>query len=462
MRRRFTLPLLLLGLLTLPVAADPRPDILYTSRREFVRVSPPRPLTLNAHIDNFAYDPLGLEVACTGSETQAGQTTYFVRTLDVRIGKELHRLTMSAPPDTSARFNLLGWTPNGKYLLLEQPQLKEDGSGDSTTDLVRWDLSADPPKLQPVDISFALPEGAAMAATVRFASPHCRRVLLDCIYTINGRQYSAYQVYDAEQDTSRTLTPPKGRDLSSSWADDSHLRLVWSGSDREQQMDVVTGQVSPFSLMNSDQPPASKQFPDLTLDVDRKVQTDAAHSGGFDSSLLWVRCAPRLKKPFSVVGAGLVMGGDDLHAVWSPIGKQIAFLNRGDLYVAEIALVPFEEVAEERLTLGLPLTCPEERAIAMSNLKQIGLGIVQYTQDNDEKFPTAGGVDETIYPYLKDRSLYSVGGVHWAYHAPENLSLAAMDAPADTVLGTMDLPCGQIVLYADGHVKQMLKEQSAP
>ncbi len=455
MRRHFAVPLLLLGLLTLPAAADPRPDILYTTRKEFVQVSPPRQRTLSAITSQFAYDPLGLEVACTGSETRGEQTIYFVKTLDVRTGKELHLLTISAPPDTSARFNLLGWTPSGKYLLLEQPQLNEDGSGDSATDLVRWDLSADPPKLRPVNTLFTLPEGAPVNATFRFASPHCRRVLLDCIYTVSGKQQSAYQVYDAEQGTSRTLTPPKGTDLSTSWADDSHLRLVWSGSNREQQqMDVVTGQISPLSPLNVDQPPASKQFPDLTLTVDRKVQTDSTHSGGFDSSLLWVRCAPRLKQPFSVVGAGLVMGGDDLQAVWSPTGKQIAFLNRGDLYVADVALVPPEDMAEERLTLGLPLTCREERAVASSQMKQIGLAITQYVQDSDEMYPPADSIDDRLFPFVKSRSVYSVGAVHWAYHAPEHLNVAAMDAPADVVMGTMDLPCGQVVLYADGHVKE--------
>lgn len=455
MRRRLTLPLLLLGLLTLPVAADPRPDILYTSRREFVRVSPPRPLTLNAHIDKFAYDPLGLEVACTGSETQGGQTTYFVKTLDVRTGKELHRLALTVPQSAEAGLQMLGWTPSGKYLLLERTQPKEDASGDAVSDLVRWDLSADPPKVRPVEAPFTLPENAQINSTYRFASPHGRRVLLQGYYSAANRFHSSYQIYDAEQDSLRPLPRPDGMSVYLEWTDDAHLLVRSETNEKRRQMDVTTGQLSPLNSETTSDTAASKQFPDLTLTVDRKAQIDATRSGSFDSSLLWVRCAPRLKQPFSVVGAGLVMGSDDLQAVWSPTGKQIAFLNRGDLYVAEVALVPSEEVAEERLTLGLPLTCREERAIAFSRMKQIGLGIVQYMQDNDEKFPPAEGVDETIYPYLGSRSLYSVGKVHWVYHAPDNLSLAAMDAPADVVMGTMNLPCGQVVLYADGHVKEM-------
>jgi prepilin-type processing-associated H-X9-DG protein len=33
--------------------------------------------------------------------------------------------------------------------------------------------------------------------------------------------------------------------------------------------------------------------------------------------------------------------------------------------------------------------------------------------------------------------------------------MAAMEAPADTILGTIDLPCGRVALYADGHVKSL-------
>jgi len=77
--------LLALASLALPIAADPAPplphfsnlrsDILYTHKGEFVQVSPMRPLTLNAHVTQFAYDPLGIEIAVVGSET-AGETVF--------------------------------------------------------------------------------------------------------------------------------------------------------------------------------------------------------------------------------------------------------------------------------------------------------------------------------------------------------------------------------------------------
>ena len=59
------------------------------------------------------------------------------------------------------------------------------------------------------------------------------------------------------------------------------------------------------------------------------------------------------------------------------------------------------------------------RSSCLSNMKQIGLGILQYTQDYDEKYPSryygAGGGDaveynswrRVIYPYVKSAQLFS-------------------------------------------------------
>lgn len=463
MRHRFALPLLLLGLLTLPVAADPRPDILYTTRKEFVQVSPPRQLTLNANIYQFAYDPLGLEVACNAIDSPGEQYVYTIKTLDVRTGHELHRLTMSAPPDTNAQFNILGWTPSGKSLLLEQTRPREDKSGESVTELVRWDLSADPPKVQIVEPVFPLPEGTHLNDTLRVASPHRRRVLLVGSYSLEGKTHLAMLVYDAEQDSLRPLSRPEGFRIYESWTDDAHLVVRSETDKKKRQMDVVTGQLSDITKAADEDTAASRQFPDLTLLTDAKPQVDPSRSGAFDSTRLWVRCTPRFKQPLSAAGAGLTMSADDPQAGWSPTGRQIAYLNNGDLFVTDVDLVPASEVmGNEKYALDLPLTCPEEREIAKSNLEKIGQALMQYTQDNDEKFPPAAGIDDTLLPFVKSRLLYSVGAVHWVYHAPANLSFAAMDAPANVLIGTMMLPCGPEYLYADGHVKEIPPDRATP
>ena len=101
------------------------------------------------------------------------------------------------------------------------------------------------------------------------------------------------------------------------------------------------------------------------------------------------------------------------------------------------------------------------RASCQSNLKQIGLAFVQYTQDADEKFPGFGsgngdrGWATAIYPFVKSVGIYkcpddSIGnskvsyGMNYAifggtpaggYHDNDaGLSLAQLAGPASTAL----------------------------
>jgi len=119
---------------------------------------------------------------------------------------------------------------------------------------------------------------------------------------------------------------------------------------------------------------------------------------------------------------------------------------------------PMSPLRREKLTAGGPRDCAEERQLAMNSLKQIGLGIIQYAQDNNEHFPEANSLRDSVMPYLaEDDSLFQIGNSRFVYHAPADLNLAHLDNPATTVLGTMNLPCARVVLYADGHVRTFNK-----
>ncbi len=98
------------------------------------------------------------------------------------------------------------------------------------------------------------------------------------------------------------------------------------------------------------------------------------------------------------------------------------------------------------------------RASCQSNEKQIGLGITQYTQDADEKFPSGinsygagAGWDFQVYPYVKSDGVYHCpddsafsGKISYAINqnltdnggstVGSPLSLASANSPSNTVL----------------------------
>ena len=467
--------LLFLLACSLPGAAAPAqpsnlsPDILYTTKGEFVQVSPMRPLTLNAHVQQFAYDPLGVEVAYVGSEVQGDQTVYSVKTMDTRTGHEMSRLSVTAPTGgISAGFNLLGWSRSGKSVLLVRFSADPTEPTTAIEEYLRWDLGANPPMTRLIDPAAHLPSGTpgTIDEGLAYPSPDHRWIMFKLYYHPAdaegkpGPARSAFVLYDPDQNTYRPLTLPADT-TANDWSDDNHL--IIRQKEVQQRFDVVTGQISPLgAAAMSDAPAASKQFPDLTLDVEHRTQEDVKGSGGhLDSCLLWVRRMPAGKLPLGAAAAGLTPSRDDPQAVWSPTGKQIAFIAHGDLYVTDVTPA-IGRLPNEKLALGLALTCAEERQLAEANLKQIGLGLIQYAQDHNEHFPPTEGVNDAVYPYLKTRDVFQVGGHRFVYQLPSGTSLAKIDSPAGTPEGTIDLPCARVVLFADGHVKTFMKEAPAP
>lgn len=466
MLRRIVLPILL-GLFAL--AACPgyalRPDILYLGSGKFVQVSPPRQLTLNAHLTQFAFEPLGLEVAAAGSETVEKTTTYFVKTIATRRGAEMSRLSFSltAPAEDIYGFEIVGWASSGRSLIVKKTD--QNAEKGVTVEYLRWNLATDPPTATRIALQSLLPEGASDGGAEVNASPGGRWIVIKEYFSVPAAPASAEvfgvqtSLYDVEKDTLRPLSLPTGY-FGLGWIDSSRFR--YRDSDKNwKSYEVLTGKIaestaSPPSAF-AEKPAVSRRYPDLKLTVEAQVLTDReSGSGQTPAQILWIRRTSSEKMPLRTASAGLVAGEIAPQAAWSPKGDQIAFLAGGDLWVTEIGPVPpAQPLAREKLVLGLPLTCAEEKELAMSGLKQIGLGIAQYTQDNDEHYPSADGFEDKIYPYLKTREVFQFGASHFAYHPPPDLSLASLEAPAETVIGTMDLPCGRIALFADGHVKSI-------
>ncbi len=462
-----------------PTSTNLRPDILYTHRGEFVQVKSMRPLTLNAHVEQFAYDPLGIEIAYAGSEPQGENTLHFVKTIDARTGHEISRLTLTASAGQDASFLLLGFSTSGKYLLLREFAPDPTQQDKTVSEFLRWDLSANRPVAQTIDPKAALPAGAVPVETELndgYASPDGRWIAFNqYFHNVDadgkpGPDKPAYLLYDPERDTFKLLSLPPNVVLSHSWADASHLK-IWQDSKRKQ-LDVLTGQISPLPENTKlDPPPASKQYPDLSLSYeqqDLEDKQDKGSGGHVPACIVWIHRTAFGKIPFGAAAAGLMPYGNvssrdiaNPEAAWSPTGRQVAFLANDDLYITDL-MTATGPLPSEKLAVGLTLTCAEEQILAMSDLKRIGLGLIQFTQDNDENYPAAGDFMAKVYPFIKTMNVFSVSGHTFVYEQPADLALAKMESPATTENGYLDLPCARIVLFADGHVKAFPKQETAP
>ncbi len=162
----------------------------------------------------------------------------------------------------------------------------------------------------------------------------------------------------------------------------------------------------------------------------------------------------------------------------------------GGVFLLKIVTAPDPRNDQPRLDImqSLALTDPQgfararqqaQQVTSLSNERQIGLGIIQYVQDHDEKLPDADRWVDEIMPYIKNEAVFhdpsAPTGEKWSYAYNRNLSgvsLAQLDDPATTVMvfesttGTKNAsdmgesvpvpgrhPGGTDYLFADGHAK---------
>ena len=105
---------------------------------------------------------------------------------------------------------------------------------------------------------------------------------------------------------------------------------------------------------------------------------------------------------------------------------------------------------------------------SLSNLKQIGLGLMQYVQDYDEKLPpmkSAAVAKKALSPYVKNDSVFQNPQTHEPYLPNTSLSgrsLATFERPSDMVIyyEASPAPDGtRSVVFLDGHVKRIPEAQ---
>lgn len=508
-----TLPLALLALLALPTVAqapapadDPLPGI-YVGKSQILDAAPPRQLSLNAHVKEWQYQPGGLAIAYVGSQFEDGTLKQFIKLAGVKRGQTttlystslnvdaaMAKLMQQARQEAAAqgrspqqiaddeararadlaqhpemrewqaramaeKLSLEGWSADGRYLLAQADATVrlEMTTPQDENPLICIDVAADPPRVRRI----ALPDAGTNArpmGTTTFWSPGHTRVAFERLLMSDKLDHQRqFSLYDPPSDKTYPVNVGDGLHVNG-WLDENHLLLIRQTAGKRTWIshDVTTGKEveipRPNKLNVGDETPEPNG---LTLETEPHKIVKADKTSLVESFALWVRRTSG-PKALSAIPVGLTPGSEEPQAAWSPKKNQVAFIAHGDLFVTDLLTRP--ATVEEKYAAGEKLPCPEERNLAMSNLKQIGLGIMMYTQDYDENFPMADGrVNEAVGPYIKNPRIYGFGPNKFVYKAPAKLGLAAMDAPAETVLGTYDTRCAFIKLYADGHVKAFPK-----
>lgn len=139
----------------------------------------------------------------------------------------------------------------------------------------------------------------------------------------------------------------------------------------------------------------------------------------------------------------------------------------GIFLVAILAAILFPVFAKTREKARL-VSCE-------SNVKQISLGLMQYMQDNNDKFPpSAGAYKDAVFPYIKSEQVFhcptdTSGSEDYSLNTNlQGKSLEKLSNPAMVVAvyegrsQTLNFRHDNqaVVGFADGHVKAITREQA--
>ena len=154
----------------------------------------------------------------------------------------------------------------------------------------------------------------------------------------------------------------------------------------------------------------------------------------------------------------------------------------------DIAWADYTGIITPELAKNTEYIAKRQRDSCQSNLKQLMLGVLQYSQDYNEKFPTTNKWMDAIFPYVRTEEIMHCpavaeqGAKAYGYALNQNLSgmgLSRMGAPAQTVaiyesedlirnaFGTGEERAyrhsgGSNIAFADGHIKWFAQGEEKP
>jgi prepilin-type processing-associated H-X9-DG protein len=221
------------------------------------------------------------------------------------------------------------------------------------------------------------------------------------------------------------------------WADD-RLRVTTFEDGQAYELDLETGALTPLGGPDFGSPapaatPGLSQVGDLSI----KSSRGSASAGETERPLrlLWLEFAGESERPRALVSSESAAG------FLSSRADAVLFESEGVWWVRPFVVID-REVYQAMRDAAF-------RAVMISNMKQLGLGLVMYSQDYDDTLPGAGeGVESFILPYVRNRDLFS----GFVYVFPGG-SVKDLPDPSKTVLGYAPAPGGRAVVFADGHVE---------
>lgn len=508
LQRAWTLTgLSLLALLALSSGARDRDfapqGALYLGGGQILEAATPRQLTLNAHVMQMAYQPGGLSLAYLGVRIDGTQVTQTVTLVGGKYGTPTTLMTSAFPidpaeelrlrqrmedqqagrraasppptpsPDVRLReLSLDGWSADGRFLLVRQNEMvtlpvntqaaPTDMQETTQSRYLCIDVGVTPPHIRVIPLPLVT-SAQVSTSSAQWLPDGLHVAFFQKTGDFDQPQSAQYAVYDTARDSLITF-PLENEQVLMAMPDDSHA-IVRAGSPKQPQYvirDLKAGQETPTNepaVVTAWKRRLSAPPPALALDVEERFHPDRQGITGIDSHLIWLRRTQGSKK-MSALPVGLTPGPDDPQAQIAPNEQQVAFIAHGDLFVTDLSVR--DATPREKLAAGDKLPCPEEQALAQDSLKQIGLAMMQYTQDYDETLPPAGDVKDRVMPYLKNSTVFNVGDSRFAYQAPPNLELAGFKATSELVIGTLNTPCARNVLYADGHVRSFPRAGNSP
>jgi hypothetical protein len=152
------------------------------------------------------------------------------------------------------------------------------------------------------------------------------------------------------------------------------------------------------------------------------------------TALLWLESISKSPSPRTVVA------WDAFEGRFLKGGDGIIYQSQGALWVTPILSMSKEQYAA--------MQDAAKRMVVLNNAKQVGLGLLMYAQDYDEKLPNGDGINDKISPYIKNSDVMQ--GFVYTYGGG---ALASIQSPSEQELGYVNGPGGQAIIYADGHVK---------